>query len=101
MMFSRTMVSPQATPSDDGAGDSGVAAAPGGFAHLPSEKEKSKENTRAATKWTKEEAGTLPQKRAPRPAAVARAPSASKAGVDFELFVDEELAGKEAPSSPQ
>jgi hypothetical protein len=83
---------------DDGADT--ASAAPGGFAHLPSEKEKAKENTRAATKWNKEEAGTIPQKRAPpRPAAAAGVPAA-KAGVDFELFVDEDLVGKQAAASP-
>lgn len=68
---------------DDGSADA-AAAAPGGFANLPSEKEKSKENTRGASKWTKDEAGTIPQKRAPRSAALAGAPAAAKAGVDFE-----------------
>jgi len=85
---------------DDGAADAG-AAAPGGFANLPSEKEKSKENTRGASKWTKDEAGTIPQRRPPRPAALASAPAAAKAGVDFELFVDEELAAKEDSSPHQ
>ena len=83
---------------DDGA-DAG-AAAPGGFANLPGEKERSKENLRAATKWTKDEAGTVPQSRAPRPTPAGSQAAAAKAGVDFELFVDEELQGQE-PSSPQ
>jgi hypothetical protein len=83
---------------DDGA-DAG-AAAPGGFANLPGEKERSKENLRAATKWTKDEAGTVPQSRAPRPTPAVSQAAAAKAGVDFELFVDEELQGQE-PSSPQ
>jgi hypothetical protein len=50
-------------------GNSASAAAVGNYPALASEKDKSKENTRAPSKWTKEEAGLLTQKpRAPRPA---------------------------------
>lgn len=63
------------------------AAAPGGaWDSLPGEKERSKENQRSASNWTKEQAGTVPQKRA-RPVAAAGA-VVPKAGVDFEMFVD-------------
>ena len=49
-------------------GESSADTPGGGFGTLPSEKEKSKENTRAASKWNQE---TIPQERRRVPRAVA------------------------------
>jgi hypothetical protein len=62
--------------------------------YLPSEKEKVKENMRSATQWTKEAAGTIPVKRAGSAVVAAQRPRAPRAGIDFELFVDEDLDDK-------
>jgi hypothetical protein len=62
------------------------AAAP--WSYLPTEKERAKENIRSASQWTKDAAGTLPVKRTKIAAA---RPAAPKAGIDFEMFVDEGL----------
>lgn len=78
---------------DDDSSSGAAAGGGGAWDALPSDKERSKENARAASAWTKDEAGTIPQKRA-RTGPAASAPAAPKAGVDFELFVDETLAPK-------
>ena len=78
-------------------GESSADTPGGGFGTLPSEKEKSKENTRAASKWNQE---TIPQERRRVPRAVAGGQAAAKAGVDFELFVDADLAEAQERAEP-
>jgi hypothetical protein len=71
-------------------GHDGIAESPAAvqWSYLPTEKEKVKENIRSASQWTKDAAGTLPMKRTK---AAAIRPAAPKAGIDFEMFVDEGL----------
>ncbi len=79
----------------DGVVESPAAAV---WSYLPTEKEKIKENIRSASQWTKDAAGTLPMKRTK--VAAAR-PAAPKAGIDFEMFVDEELESSSATRLPR
>lgn len=74
---------------DDGAGSG--AAGGSAWESLPSEKERSKENARAASQWTKDQAGTVPQKKT-RPPIQSSGIPVLKAGVDFELFSDQGLS---------
>ena len=71
--------------------------------YLPGEREKVKENTRSATQWNKDVAGTIPVKKASSMAVAASKPRAPKAGIDFELFVDCDVADQEtlAKSGPE
>jgi hypothetical protein len=78
-----------------------AGAAGGTWDTLASEKERTKENERAATNWTKEQAGTVPQKRARPVQAGAAGANVPKAGVDFDLFVDEDKQEQQQAPKPQ
>ena len=74
---------------DSDAGMNTDNAALSSWNYLPSEREKVKENMRAASQWTKEAAGTIPVKRVSSAVVAAQRPRIPRAGIDFELFVED------------